>query len=52
MRYSFRLNDEANLNVYSKEFAEEQVRIFEEDKAKSREVTYDDWKKRSLWKTM
>jgi cardiolipin synthase len=47
---SFRLNDEANLNVYSKEFAEEQVRIFEDDKAKSREVTYDDWKKRSLWK--
>ena len=47
---SFRLNDEANLNVYSKEFAEAQVRIFEEDKRKSREVTYEQWKKRSLWK--
>ena len=47
---SFRLNDEANLNVYSAEFAQEQVRIFEDDKKKSREVTYEDWKKRSLWK--
>jgi cardiolipin synthase len=47
---SFRLNDEANLNVYSKDFAEKQVRIFEDDKKQSREVTYEDWKKRSLWK--
>jgi cardiolipin synthase len=47
---SFRLNDEANLNVYSKAFAEEQIRIFEADKAKSREVTYEEWKDRSLWK--
>lgn len=47
---SFRLNDEANLNVYSRAFAEEQVRIFEADKRQAREVTYDDWKKRSLWK--
>lgn len=46
---SFRLNDEANLNVYSRAFAEEQVRIFEEDKRRSREVTYDDWRRRSLW---
>jgi len=46
---SFRLNDEANLNVYSKTFAEEQIRIFEEDKRRAREVTYDNWKKRSLW---
>jgi cardiolipin synthase len=47
---SFRLNDEANLNVYSREFAAEQVRVFEEDKKNSREVTYENWKKRSLWK--
>ena len=47
---SFRLNDEANLNVVSREFAAEQIRVFEEDKAKCGEVTYEDWKKRSLWK--
>jgi len=47
---SFRLNDEANLNVYSAEFAAEQIRIFEEDKKQSRQVTYEDWQNRSLWK--
>jgi cardiolipin synthase len=47
---SFRLNDEANLNVFSPEFAEEQVRIFEADKAKCTEVTYKQWKSRGLWK--
>ena len=47
---SFRLNDEANLNVFSPEFAADQVRVFEEDKARCSEVTYEDWKKRSLWK--
>ena len=47
---SFRLNDEANVNVFSPEFAQEQVRIFEADKAQSREVTYRAWKKRGWWK--
>jgi cardiolipin synthase len=47
---SFRLNDEANLNVFSQEFAEEQIRIFEDDKTKCTEVTYQSWKHRSLWK--
>ena len=47
---SFRLNDEANLNVFSKEFAAGQIRIFEDDKTKCTEVTYQSWKKRSLWK--
>jgi cardiolipin synthase len=46
---SFRLNDEANLNVFSTEFAAEQARIFEVDKARCREVTYKEWKHRSLW---
>ena len=49
---SFRLNDEANLNVFSKEFAEEQIRIFEDDKTKCTEVTYQSWKHRSLWKRL
>ena len=47
---SFRLNDEANLNVFSKEFAAEQIRIFEDDKTKCSEVTYRNWKNRSVWK--
>lgn len=47
---SFRLNDEANLNVFSREFAAEQIRVFEADKARCSEVTYRDWKRRSLWK--
>jgi cardiolipin synthase len=47
---SFRLNDEANLNVFSREFAEEQARIFEDDKKHSHEVTYKQWKHRGFWK--
>ena len=47
---SFRLNDEANLNVYSVEFAARQARIFEEDKKNATQVTYDEWKKRGLCK--
>jgi cardiolipin synthase len=46
---SFRLNDEANLNVYSGPFAAEQIRIFEADKAQCREKTLEEWKGRSLW---
>lgn len=49
---SFRLNDEANMNVYSREFALEQIQIFEEDKKRCREVTYADWKRRSLYKRL
>jgi len=45
---SFRLNDEANLNVFDREFAAEEVAVFNQDKAKAREVTYDDWKHRPL----
>jgi cardiolipin synthase len=47
---SFRLNDEANLNIYSPRFAEEQSRIFEQDRAHCEEVTYQKWKHRSLCK--
>ena len=45
---SFKLNDEANLNVYSQRFAEEQIRYFEEDKKNSARITYREWKKRGL----
>jgi cardiolipin synthase len=44
---SFRLNDEANLNIYDAAFAAEQVKVFEEDKAKSRLMTRAEFKSRS-----
>jgi len=44
---SFRLNDEANLNVYDADFAREQVGAFEHDKEQSRRVTFEEWKNRS-----
>ncbi len=38
---SFRLNDEANLNVYDPKFAARQVEVFERDLAKTRRVTLE-----------
>lgn len=43
---SFRLNDEANLNVYDADFAREQVDAFERDKKLARRVTLAEWKNR------
>ena len=40
---SFRLNDEANLNVLDGELAAELVRDFEQDKARSRRITLEGW---------
>ena len=40
---SFRLNDEANLNVLDRPFAERLTKTFEGDKAKSRRITYEEW---------
>jgi cardiolipin synthase A/B len=40
---SFRLNDEANLNVYDSAMATRQTKVFEDDLERSRRVTYDDW---------
>jgi cardiolipin synthase A/B len=44
---SFRLNDEANLNIYDTTFAAEQVKVFEADKAKARLMTRSEFKTRS-----
>jgi cardiolipin synthase len=44
---SFRLNDEASLNVYDAGFAGEQARIFADDQAQSREYTSADWARRT-----
>lgn len=40
---SFRLNDEANLNVLDAGFAQEQIAIFEADWRHARPVTYAEW---------
>ena len=45
---SFRLNDEANLNIFDPAFAAEQVATFEQDKARSRLMTRSEFKQRSL----
>jgi cardiolipin synthase len=47
---SFRLNDEANLNVFSRPFADQQIELFERDKKNSRLVTYHAWRNRGLFK--
>ena len=43
---SFRLNDEANLNVIDKRFAQEQAEVFAADKQNSRRVTFEEWQGR------
>ncbi|HMI86033.1 MAG TPA: phospholipase D-like domain-containing protein [Polyangiaceae bacterium] len=45
---SFRINDEANLNVIDEEFAKKQAAIFEADKAHSRRVTFEQWQARGV----
>jgi len=43
---SFRLNDEANLNVYDRDFARRQRADFESDLKRSRRITYEEWMNR------
>ncbi|MFN2507714.1 MAG: phosphatidylserine/phosphatidylglycerophosphate/cardiolipin synthase family protein [Chthoniobacterales bacterium] len=45
---SLSLNEEANLNVLDHRFVSEHVRVFEEDKSHSREITLEDWRGRPL----
>lgn len=45
---SFRLNDEANLNIHDAAFAEHLEQIFVRDKASSREVTLEAWRRRPM----
>ncbi|MDB5873810.1 MAG: cls [Ramlibacter sp.] len=45
---SFRLNDEANLNIYDPAFAARQTQVFEDDIKQSRRITLDGWKARPL----
>ncbi|MFN7138711.1 MAG: cardiolipin synthase [Limisphaerales bacterium] len=46
---SFRINDESNFNVLDKEFAAEQIRIFEEDKAQCRQMSAQELRNRSIF---
>jgi cardiolipin synthase len=43
---SFRLNDEANLNVYDRDFARRQLADFENDIQRSRLITLEEWANR------
>jgi cardiolipin synthase len=45
---SFELNEEASLNVYSREFAARMREVFEEDLAHARPYTIEDWRARPL----
>jgi cardiolipin synthase len=43
---SFRLNDEANLNVHDHEFADRQIAVFDADKGRARRITLEEWRRR------
>jgi cardiolipin synthase len=43
---SFSLNDEANLNITDTAFAARQIEIFEQDLARSRAISLDEWRQR------
>jgi cardiolipin synthase A/B len=45
---SFRLNDEANLNVLDREFAKRQIDLFRKDKERARLITLEEWRRRPL----
>ena len=49
---SLRLNEEANLNVLNSNFAAQQIRIFEEDKAHAKEITLEMLKHQPIWDKM
>jgi cardiolipin synthase len=49
---SFRLNDEANLNVFDAGFAAEQSKVFEQDKQRARRVDLVQWRQRPLGERM
>ena len=46
---SFGLNAEANLNIYDEDFALAQVKIFRDDLARSKRLTYAQWQDRPIW---
>ncbi|WP_175945519.1 cardiolipin synthase [Caballeronia sp. BCC1704] len=49
---SFKLNDEANLNIYDRDFARQQTAIFDADIERSKRITLEDWQRRGLGERM
>lgn len=45
---SFRLNDEANLNVLNADFGRQQQAVFDADWAKARRISFEQWTQRPL----
>ncbi|MBC7682582.1 MAG: cardiolipin synthase B, partial [Ferruginibacter sp.] len=45
---SFRLNDEATLNIVSRSFAQQQTAVFEADLAQSHRISYAQWAERPM----
>ena len=45
---SFRLNDEASLNIYDRAFADKMTAIFNEDLKHTKRYTYETWQQRPL----
>lgn len=45
---SFRLNDEANLNIYDADIARQQIAVFEQDLQRSRRISLQQWRNRPL----
>ena len=45
---SFKMNDEANLNIYDTDFARAQVAIFERDLKSAKRITHEQWLNRPL----
>ena len=43
---SFKLNDEANLNVYNQQFAERQLADFKRDLTRAKQITFQEWETR------
>ncbi|MGI4985083.1 MAG: cardiolipin synthase [Janthinobacterium lividum] len=49
---SFKLNDEANLNIYDRVFAAQQNAIFDADIGRAKQVTLADWERRSIFEKL
>ena len=46
---SSEINEELDVAVYDREFGREMERVFEKDRAQSKEYTLEEFQKRSLW---
>ncbi len=49
---SFGLNDEANLNIYDRDFALKQIKLFEDDLSHSRRIRPEEWGKRPFFERL